>query len=117
MDIGAVAHAGGLRPVVQNIRLLTNDPQGISWVVISPSLTYLKNSLVNRFGRTLYPIRKIFAIIAYALIVSALATVLADPVIEDTHRVAVGPVPHRRTPGLRRGSGRLRRARWIGGLA
>jgi len=86
LDIGAVTHAGGLPLAVQNIRPLpSNDPQGISQVffviaLTAPSLIYA-NLLINKFGRTLNPIRQTIAIVAYALVVSALAVTLADPII------------------------------------
>jgi len=86
MDISAVAQAGGLRLAVQNIRPLPeSNPQGISQVffvvaLTAPSLIFA-NLLINNFGKTLYPIGQIIAIIVYSLLVSALATILADPVI------------------------------------
>lgn len=85
-DIGAVVQAGGVRLAVQDIRPLPpNDPEGISQVffavaLIAPSLIFA-NLLVTKFGRTLHPIGQVIAIIVYAVVVSAVATIIADPVI------------------------------------
>ncbi|MCM2576004.1 hypothetical protein [Streptomyces meridianus] len=85
-DATAVARADGMQLAVQNVRPLPpNDPQGLSQVffviaLLAPSLVFA-NLLVTRFGKVMHPFGQLLAIAAYAVLVAAVATALADPAI------------------------------------
>ena len=85
-DVHAAVHGAGLSLVTQNIHPLpANDPQGLSQVffvvaLLAPSLVF-GNLLMTRVGEGLHPLEHLAAIVIYAAIVAAVATVTADPVI------------------------------------
>ncbi|MBY8881178.1 hypothetical protein [Actinacidiphila acidipaludis] len=83
-DVSTVAQASGTQLALQNIRPLpANDPQGISQVffviaLLAPSLVFA-NMLVTRFGRAMHPVGQLLSILAYSVIVAAVAVAVTDP--------------------------------------
>ena len=83
---GRLAHATGVPLRVQNVRPLpSNDPDGLSKIyfviaLLSPSLIF-GNALVTRISRRLHPLLHLVVIAIFSVIISAVGTAFADPVI------------------------------------
>jgi len=84
--LGTPAQPSAQSSALQDIRPLPpNDPEGLSHVffvvaLLAPSLVFA-NLLISKFGTAMHPVGHILAIAVYAVIVAAVATAFADPVI------------------------------------